>query len=167
VLLSTASRTREGDVVAEDSIEPGRPPVRASDGDRQRVVELLREHTSAGRLTIEEYEQRVDAAYAAKTISALRPLLADLPVHLEEVLPPEVPARSAPPRWQPGPAGAPEPDQAGSESTRWVLLVVAVVVLLGMVLLAVRGVFVFWPLFIGGMFIFRGGLRRGPRHHRR
>ena len=53
--------------------------MRASDADRDRVVALLQQHHAAGRLTAEEFDQRVDAALAARTLGELDELLADLP----------------------------------------------------------------------------------------
>jgi hypothetical protein len=58
---------------------PGDPRIRASDADRDRVAALLSEHHAAGRLTAEEFQERVDAALAAKTVGDLDALLADLP----------------------------------------------------------------------------------------
>jgi len=58
---------------------PSNPKIRASDADRERTVALLREHLAAGRLTAEEFHERLDAAYAAKTLGQLDELLADLP----------------------------------------------------------------------------------------
>jgi hypothetical protein len=55
------------------------PRVRASDSDRDRVATLLREHHAAGRLNAEEFHERLDAAFAAKTLGDLDALLADLP----------------------------------------------------------------------------------------
>ena len=57
----------------------GDPRVRASDADRERTATLLREHHAVGRLTAEEFSERVDQAFAAKTIGDLDALLADLP----------------------------------------------------------------------------------------
>jgi len=57
----------------------GDPRVRASDADRERTAELLREHHAVGRLTAEEFSERVDQAFAAKTNGDLDALLADLP----------------------------------------------------------------------------------------
>lgn len=54
--------------------------IRASDADRERVVEELHEHTVDGRLTAEELDERLGAAYAAKTKAELDALKADLPV---------------------------------------------------------------------------------------
>ena len=53
--------------------------LRASDADRERVVEVLKEQTLAGRLTVEEPGDRVAGAYQARTMSELRRLTADLP----------------------------------------------------------------------------------------
>ena len=59
---------------------PGDPRLlRASDADRGRTVELLREHHAVGRLTADEFHERLDQAYAAKTRGDLDELLADLP----------------------------------------------------------------------------------------
>ena len=58
------------------------PKVRASDADRERIVEQLRQHTADGRLTMDEFEQRMTAAYAARTYGELAELTRDLPVDL-------------------------------------------------------------------------------------
>lgn len=55
------------------------PRIRASDEDRDRVASLLREHHAAGRLTAEEFNERLDRAYEAKTLGELDELLSDLP----------------------------------------------------------------------------------------
>ncbi|HEY4018567.1 MAG TPA: DUF1707 domain-containing protein [Pseudonocardiaceae bacterium] len=54
--------------------------MRASDGDRERVVQALQEQVGEGRLTLQEFEERSTAVYEAKTVGDLRKLLADLPV---------------------------------------------------------------------------------------
>jgi len=58
------------------------PNVRASDADRERIVEQLRQHTAEGRLTMDEFDQRMSAAYEAKTYGDLAQLTRDLPVDL-------------------------------------------------------------------------------------
>jgi Domain of unknown function (DUF1707) len=55
------------------------PQLRASDEDRDRTAALLREHHALGRLTAEEFSERLDKAFAAKTIGDLDELLRDLP----------------------------------------------------------------------------------------
>jgi len=55
------------------------PELRASDADRERAADELREHYAAGRLTAEEFQERLDAAYAARTTADLARQLRDLP----------------------------------------------------------------------------------------
>ena len=55
------------------------PKIRASDDDRDRTASLLREHHAAGRLTPEEFSERLDKAFAARTVGELDELLTDLP----------------------------------------------------------------------------------------
>jgi DUF1707 SHOCT-like domain len=52
---------------------------RASDQDRERTASALGRHYAAGRLTLEEFQERLDQAYAAKTLGQLGDLMADLP----------------------------------------------------------------------------------------
>ncbi|HYZ80058.1 MAG TPA: DUF1707 domain-containing protein [Solirubrobacteraceae bacterium] len=56
------------------------PELRASDADRERVVEVLRRATSDGQLTVDELEERIPTAYAALTRIELERLTADLSV---------------------------------------------------------------------------------------
>jgi hypothetical protein len=53
--------------------------LRASDADRERVAEVLREAAGDGRLTMDELDERLDAVYAAKTYAELAPITHDLP----------------------------------------------------------------------------------------
>src|SRR5580700_5117422 len=53
--------------------------VRLSDQDRERVVEVLKTSCSDGRLTLDEFSERVDAAYQASALRDVPPVLADLP----------------------------------------------------------------------------------------
>ena len=57
---------------------PSSPALRASDADRDRVIELLRAAVADGRLDPVEFDERLDAALAARTVDALAPLSADL-----------------------------------------------------------------------------------------
>lgn len=52
---------------------------RAGDADRMAVADQLREHYAAGRLTMDEFRARLDAAYAAVTMGDLALVTADLP----------------------------------------------------------------------------------------
>jgi hypothetical protein len=89
-------------------------PIRASDVDRDAVVATLREAYTAGRLTMEEFDERMAGAYAGKTWGDLRQLTIDLPT--QPILGTDIPGRglphtvalpSHPPR--PLPAAVPEP----------------------------------------------------------
>ena len=53
--------------------------LRASDGDRERVVEFLRHHYGDGRLSEDDLSERIESAYGARTVSELEALIADLP----------------------------------------------------------------------------------------
>jgi hypothetical protein len=61
---------------------PADPPsssvLRASDADRDRIIELLRAALADGRLDATEFDERMGAALAARTIGELAPLTADL-----------------------------------------------------------------------------------------
>jgi hypothetical protein len=65
------------DQEAEMTDNPTR--LRASDHDRQAVVDLLRTGLEDGRLTMDEYVERMGQAYQAVTLADLAPLYADLP----------------------------------------------------------------------------------------
>ena len=53
--------------------------LRASDEDRERYAQSLREHFAAGRIAEEELAERLDAVYAARTLSELEAVVHDLP----------------------------------------------------------------------------------------
>jgi hypothetical protein len=55
------------------------PALRIADADRERVAERLRRAAGEGRLAPEELEERLEAAFAARTEAELAPLVADLP----------------------------------------------------------------------------------------
>ncbi|WP_299953809.1 DUF1707 domain-containing protein [uncultured Modestobacter sp.] len=58
---------------------PDRPVVRASDAEREAVVARLQTAVGEGRIDLDEFGQRVEAAYGATTTADLGELLADLP----------------------------------------------------------------------------------------
>ncbi|MFN8126233.1 MAG: DUF1707 domain-containing protein [Candidatus Nanopelagicales bacterium] len=63
-------------------VVPGRPDpwqMRASDADREAYVAVLQTGYAEGRLSKDEYDERMGAAYAATTYAELAPLLHDLP----------------------------------------------------------------------------------------
>jgi hypothetical protein len=86
------------------------PRIRASDDDRDRTAALLREHHAVGRLTAEEFSERLDRAYAATTVGDLDELLADLPaIDLYRLPHASLPGYQAPQGHRPGPLPVPRP----------------------------------------------------------
>ena len=73
------------------------PRMRAGDADRAQAVERLGRHLGDGRLTVEEFDERVTQAHAAVYLDQLPPLFTDLPPEAAPV--PRPPARPA--RWAP------------------------------------------------------------------
>ncbi len=67
------------------------PSLRIGDTEREAVAAELREHFAHGRLTLAEFNQRIDAAFAAKTQRDLTRITSDLP----HVRPNDVPLPSA------------------------------------------------------------------------
>ena len=67
--------------------------LRISDADRHRVAEVLRDAAGEGRLDLDELEQRLEAAYAAKVYGDLVPIVVDLPTGRLELAHGPVPAR--------------------------------------------------------------------------
>jgi Domain of unknown function (DUF1707)/Cell wall-active antibiotics response 4TMS YvqF len=65
--------------LSERPDEPGPARMRASDADRDRVADQLREALAEGRLTPDEHAERLDAVYAARTYAELAPIVRDLP----------------------------------------------------------------------------------------
>ena len=54
--------------------------MRASDDDRDRLVEQLQRHAADGRLSLDEYAERVDRVLVARTHGELAAVVHDLPV---------------------------------------------------------------------------------------
>ncbi|MGO9954438.1 MAG: DUF1707 domain-containing protein [Solirubrobacteraceae bacterium] len=55
------------------------PNVRASDADRDATADRLRQHHTDGRLDPEEFQERLDRCFAAKTVGELAELTRDMP----------------------------------------------------------------------------------------
>ncbi|MEV6571028.1 DUF1707 domain-containing protein [Streptomyces sp. NPDC051577] len=84
--------------MSDDRPERPLPELRASDADRDRVVERLRDAVAEGRLDMEEFEERLEVAYTSRTYGELEPLTRDLPAE---------PGAAAPlASGQPAPAGS-------------------------------------------------------------
>lgn len=68
--------------------------LRASDADRDRVADILRDALAEGRLDAAEHAERVDKLYSAKTMGELEPLIRDLPAAARTAAAPAPAARS-------------------------------------------------------------------------
>jgi hypothetical protein len=70
----------------------GRAHLRASDAERDRIADILREALAEGRLDADEHSERLDRVYAAKTLGELEPLVRDLPLGRAGAAAPAAPA---------------------------------------------------------------------------
>jgi DUF1707 SHOCT-like domain len=76
------TETRHDRLIAPETLklrEEHEPDLRASDSDRDRTAARLGGAMAVGRLTSDEYAERLDAAYAARSLGDLAPLTRDLP----------------------------------------------------------------------------------------
>ena len=68
--------------MSDDSLVPRpsdqRPDLRASDAEREQTAETLRRAMGEGRLSVEELEERLRAAYTAPTVRELELLVSDV-----------------------------------------------------------------------------------------
>ena len=94
--------------------------IRASDADRERTLDLLRVHWLAGRLTLEEYEQRCEEAAGGRFLDDLRAALRELPY--------------PPPEQAPAPAAAPAPRRTDPLASAVLSLVLGSLSLLGVLI---------------------------------
>lgn len=129
------------------------PTIRASDEDRQRVVDLLAGHHVAGRLDQAEFAERMEAAYAAKTFGELGLLMRDLP------------RSEAAPARRPG---SPADGMVRTAFASWLSTAVLVLVIWLAVSVASGHITYFWPFWVigpwGAILLFRAvdGLVKGP-----
>ena len=125
--------------------------MRASDDDRQRVVDRLRAAVEDGRLKMEEFTERMGLAYQAVTYGDLAKLVADLP-----------PASPQPgPRLAPAPAVSPAAaakrgvfaDLPAALKVLWTiwLAAVSINVVVWVLVVGTSGHFIYpWPLWVAG-----------------
>ncbi len=122
--------------------------LRISDADRVTALDLLSEQYAVGRLDKDEFDERSDAVWSAKTQGDLAPVFADLPVRS-----PALPARPTGRGVQWGPGGR------SGRGPRWGPPLLPLVFLL--VLLTILTKVPFVLLLVGLWFVF------GWRHHAR
>ena len=69
------------------------PELRASDADRERAADTLRRAAGVGRLTMDELDERLNAAYDARTRAELERLVADVVAEDEQEPAHRIPVR--------------------------------------------------------------------------
>jgi hypothetical protein len=127
--------------------------VRIGDAERDRAIASLGDHFAAGRLTAEEFDQRMDQALKARFNEDLEPLFADLPRTVE----PDVQSNSN---------RRPDLHLAWSAMLWMAPLIVIFAVVAAVVLSAPWLVWVFlWVFLITGLFRRRRRYYYGPRRY--
>ena len=152
--------------------------LRAADSDRAAVAAVLGRHMADGRLTVDEYDERLSRAYAARTYGELDALTADLP------------STHRPPAVQPVAHGGPDPMRAcgpmsgpwhghgstGAAWRSWLRTALIVVTIWAVASIASTSLLYFWPIWVigpwGAVLLSQtlGGGRvdhRGRRHRQR
>jgi hypothetical protein len=134
--------------------------MRASDHDRQEVVDRLRAALDDGRLTLEEYLDRMGHAYQAVTYADLTPLHGDLPAASRPVSAAAGPAAPPAPAVPvaPGPVGRGFPCAAFGRLpaplrvlwTIWLMAVSINVVIWVLVSVTTASLIYPWPLWVAG-----------------
>jgi hypothetical protein len=125
--------------------------MRASDDDRQQVVDRLRAAAEDGRLKMEEFTERMGLAYQAVTYGDLATLVADLPPASPQPGPRPAPAPAAPPvaAAQRG-VFADLPAALKVLWTIW-LAAVSINVVVWVLVVGTSGHFIYlWPLWVAG-----------------
>jgi hypothetical protein len=128
----------------------GRTQLRIGDIEREAAVTALGEHYATGRLSKEEYDERANVAYEARTLAALQPLFADLPL-------PHGPL-------QPGPPPMRGPQPQGRRSRPHFPVFPLVLLLIGVALLTGLHLFPLLLLVFGGMLLFKSVRHRTGGH---
>jgi hypothetical protein len=135
------------------SLQPQDPFVRASDADRDAVAGLLRDAHAEGRLTVEEFTERLDAAYAARTHGDLVPLTSDLPASTgTDRRRPRTGDEAAPTRRRDSGDGHPDRLDRGLRAAWgvWGAAVLVNVVIWALVSISNADLVYFWPVWVAG-----------------
>jgi hypothetical protein len=126
-----------------------RSALRASDEDRERIAERLRDATAEGRLLAEELEERLGAVFTARTYGDLDTVVSDLPAPYER-------NRHQTPLWA-----------KATLALTVVMAVIAILAVVALLVIGLAGAWVLWMLFAWMMFgRSRGGCGRRGGHSR-
>jgi hypothetical protein len=126
---------------------------RAGDADRERVAERLRVALEEGRLNLQEYDDRLREAYAARTYADLDKLVADIPGVAPVSSSQVVPSDGAQLRWRPAADGR-YPDATRhwvlEQWSSWVRVVAICVAIWAAVWIVGGERAYFWPVWVAG-----------------
>ncbi len=109
--------------------------LRAADADRSAVAQRLQVAVDEGRLTLTDYDERLQQTYAARTYGELERVTADLPAPAAAV--PAVRAEAAPAYWR----------EQADEWRGWAGTAVVLVAIWTITSIAAGGPLFFWPMF--------------------
>lgn len=110
------------------------PKLRAADSDRERVAERIRQSHAEGRLDTTELQQRLERCYEAKTVGELDELVTDLPLETD---------------------ADEQRDRRSFGFWRWRLVPLVPIVIALIVVCAVTGHHVLWPLILLAFLAFK------------
>lgn len=125
----------------EMAADSGRGRLRASDADREHVVDTLKAAYVYGLVTKEEFDARVSQAFAARTYAGLALITADIPAGLAP----------APPPLRPGPAKANPPAHANLTPGERAIIGTGLLAALALVVALLAGGSVGGLLALGGL----------------
>ncbi len=121
------------------------PNLRASDADREATADRLRRHHTDGRIDAQEFEERLDRCYAAKTVAELAELTRDLP----------------PDRARRGSSARASFNLLGSLRMIPIIPIIVAIVAIHLIVGVISGLWILIPLFFLARFmIFRRGFSR-------
>jgi hypothetical protein len=147
------------------------PQLRAADTDREAVAAVLGRALSDGRLTVDEYEERLAKAYAARTYADLDPLTADLPRGGRSA-PPPVPEPRPAAQTASRPAGACGPSWSRGLLPMWASWLTTALIVTTIWLATSIGnghADYFWPIWVigpWGAVLLARTITGGPHHSR-
>lgn len=125
--------------------------MRAADGDRERTETRLREALAEGRLTLDEFDQRVVEIHAAKTFGDLDRIVADLPApaapERSQVVPAKPSVKVPPSRIEENPK---LPTWLSVSWRAWLVAVSVNLVIWFLVSLSNAELVYFWPMWVAG-----------------
>jgi hypothetical protein len=130
-----------------------RDQLRAADIDRAFVADLLKKAVDEGRLTLSEFDERLQRTYQARTYGDLDQVIGDLPrpSRRSAVVParPASPASTAAPGWSPKPERR-DPNWLAHVWGAWAMAVAVNTVIWLIICITASDLIYPWPLWVAG-----------------